>query len=221
MDGAGSTSIRVLVVDDHEMFTSSVASVLAAEQGIDVVATASNLASARSALRSREIDVMLLDQHLPDGTGVGAITELKALSPTTKVVVLTGSADDETLVAAIEAGCSGFLEKSRSVQELVAAVRAAAAGEVLVSPALLSRLIGRLHRDDRGIGSDLTARELDVLGLLAEGLSNAAIAGRLFLSVNTVRNHVANVLAKLGVHSKLEALSVAVREGLLPRDGGR
>ena len=215
----GGPVVRVLVVDDHAMFASSVAALLGSEPGLEVVGTATDLATARSRLTADPVDVVLLDQRLPDGRGVDAIVELKRLSPATKIVMLTGAADDASLVTATAAGCAGFLEKSRSVEELVAAVRAAAASEVLLSPDLLARLIAGLQRKRQGLGSDLTAREIEVLGLLAKGLSNAAIAKALFLSVNTVRNHVANILAKLGAHSKLEALSVAVREGLL--DHGR
>jgi DNA-binding NarL/FixJ family response regulator len=212
----GDDDVRVLLVDDHVMFASSVAAALGIEPGIAVVGTAPDLATARSRLGSEPVDVVLLDQRLPDGDGVEAIPELKRLSPTSKVVMLTASTDDSTLLAAMENGCSGFVEKSRTVEELLDAVRGAAAGEAVLSPALLGRLMSRVQRGaEPRLGADLTARELEVLGLVAEGLSNAAIAKRLWLSVNTVRNHVANLLGKLGVHSKLEALAVATREGLL------
>jgi len=212
----GDDDVRVLLVDDHVMFASSVAAALDTEPGISVVGTAPDLAAARARLAVERVDVVLLDQRLPDGAGAGAIPELKEISPTSKVVMLTASTDDGTLFEALENGCSGFVEKSRTVEELLGAVRGAAAGEAVLSPALLSRLMSRVHRGaEPRLGADLTARELEVLGLVAEGLSNAAIAKRLWLSVNTVRNHVANLLGKLGVHSKLEALAVATREGLL------
>ncbi len=211
-DGA----VRVLLVDDHVMFASSVAAALEVEPDLVVVGTAPDLTTARERVADGNVDVVLLDQRLPDGSGVAAIPDLKRLSPTTKVVMLTASTDDDTLLEAMENGCSGFVEKSRTVDELVEAVRSAAAGEAVLSPVLLARLMSRVHRrTEPRLGADLTARELEVLGLLAEGLSNAAIAQRLWLSVNTVRNHVANLLGKLGVHSKLEALAVATREGLL------
>src|SRR3954452_14533397 len=193
-------TIRVLVVDDHEMVASSVALALTQEPDIEVVGTVGTLAGARSRVAIDPPDVVLLDHRLPDGLGVDEIPRLKGLAPSAKVVVVTAVTDDATLVAATEAGCSGFLLKTGKVEDLVAAVRAAAAGEVLVSPALLSRLLPRLHRARSGLGSDLTPRELEVLALIAEGLGNAAIAKRLAVSVNTVRNHVANLLAKLGVH---------------------
>lgn len=212
----GDDDVRVLLVDDHVMFASSVAAALGLEPGIAVVGTAPDLATARARLGSQHVDVVLLDQRLPDGDGVAAIPELKRLSPTSKVVMLTASTDDRTLLEAMENGCSGFVEKSRTVGELLEAVRGAAAGEAVLHPTLLSRLMSRVQRGaEPRLGADLTARELEVLALVAEGLSNAAIAKRLWLSVNTVRNHVANLLGKLGVHSKLEALAVATREGLL------
>jgi DNA-binding NarL/FixJ family response regulator len=123
------------------------------------------------------------------------------------------------LVAATEAGCAGFVLKTSPLDELVAAVRTAAAGEMLVSTALLARLLSRLRHERDAPDSVLTAREREILQLIAEGLTNAAISARLFISVNTVRNHVQNVLAKLGVHSKLEALSVAIRDGLITPTG--
>ena len=207
--------IRVLVVDDHEMFATSLALALDQEPDLEVCATAHSLASARAMLAVDPPQVVLLDQRLPDGLGVDAIPELKRLAPSVRIVMLTASTDDSTLMAATEASCSGFLTKTSSVDELVGAVRAAAAGEVLMPPALLSRLLRRINRNHRGIGADLTARELEVLRLIANGSTNAMIGEQLGVSVNTVRNHVQNLLNKLGVHSKLEALSVAMREGLL------
>lgn len=212
----GPAPVTVLVVDDHAMFAGSVAAVLGAEPDIDVVGTAKDLAGAFRALASTSVDVLLLDHRLPDGRGAAAVADLVAAAPATRVVVLTGDPDDASMLAAVEGGCAGFLDKNRSVDELVAAVRAAAAGEVLVSPALLGRLVHRLRTRRR---DTLTRRELEVLALIAEGCSNAVIAERLVVSVNTVRNHVASILGKLGAHSKLEALAVAVRDGLLP--GGR
>ena len=132
------------------------------------------------------------------------------------VIVLTASAAEHVMVAAIEAGVSGFLSKTRSLAEVTSAVRAAAAGEAVISPEMLARLLPRLSRTGQAGRETLTEREREVLGLLAEGLTNAAIAERLSVSVHTVRNHVANLSAKLGARSKLEALSIAVREGLLP-----
>ena len=206
---------RVLVVDDHEVLSGSLALVVDAEADMESVGVARDLAEARRRVADRQPDVILLDRRLPDGDGIEAIAELRTLSPDTKVVVLTASDTDQVLVQAIEAGASGFLSKSRGLGEVIGAVRAAAAGEAVISGEMLSRLLPKLTRSG-GPTVELTPRELDVLELLAEGKSNAAIAPSLFVSVHTVRNHVANLSAKLGAHSKLEALSIAVRRGLLP-----
>jgi len=131
--------------------------------------------------------------------------------------VLTASTADNVLLAAIENGASGFLSKTRSLGEVTSAVRAAAAGESVISPELLVRLLPRFSRGKVHAPDELTEREREVLSLVAEGLSNAAIADRLVVSVHTVRNHIASLSAKLGAHSKLEALSIALRQGLLPR----
>jgi len=206
----------VLVVDDHEVLASSLARVLDEEPDLVSVGVAGTLERARAMIATTAPDVVLLDHRLPDGDGVAAISELRALRPSIKVVVLTASAADHVLVAAIEAGASGFVSKTRSLGEVTSAVRAAATGEAVISPELLARLLPRLSPSGRPRHQELTEREREVLGLVADGLSNAAIAERLVVSVHTVRNHVANLSAKLGAHSKLEALSIAVREGLLP-----
>ena len=206
---------RVLVVDDHEVLSGSLALVVDAESDMESVGVAGDLAEARRRVADRHPDVILLDRRLPDGDGIEAIAELRELCPDMKVVVLTASDTDQVLVQAIEAGASGFLSKSRGLGEVIGAVRAAAAGEAVISGEMLSRLLPKLTRSG-GPTVELTPREQDVLELLAEGKSNAAIAQSLFVSVHTVRNHVANLSAKLGAHSKLEALSIAVRRGLLP-----
>jgi DNA-binding NarL/FixJ family response regulator len=211
--------VRVLVVDDHAMFATSLAMALEKEADLTVLGTASTLAEARSWVATAPPDVLLIDHRLPDGYGVQALPELKRLAPQMRVVLMSAAVDDAALVAAIENGASGFLSKSATVEELVQAIRAAAAGEVLVSPALLARLLPRLRRDRLGLGTELTPREIEVLEVLSLGLSNSGIARELGISVNTVRNHVQNLLTKLGVHSKLEALAVAVREGIINPSG--
>lgn len=212
--------VRLLIVDDHDMFADSLRLALSVEDDMTVVGTASTLAEARAMIVSDAPDVVLLDHRLPDGLGVDAIAELKALRPEARIVVLTAAAEDSVLVAATEAGCAGFILKTSPLDELVAAVRTAAAGEMMVSSDLLGRLLNRLHHRHELPPHDLTAREREILGLIAEGLTNGAIAKRLFISVNTVRNHVQNILAKLDAHSKLEALSIAIRDGLIDPPGG-
>jgi two-component system, NarL family, response regulator DevR len=214
--GSPEQPIRVLIVDDHEVLAASLAMVLDAEDDIRTAGVATTLEQARTLLESTLPDVILLDHRMPDGDGVAAIPELRALRPTIGVVVLTASAADHVLMSAIENGASGFLSKTRSLDEVTAAVRAAAAGESVISPELLARLLPRFGRGKVASADELTDREREVLALVAQGLPNAAIAARLVVSVHTVRNHIASLSAKLGAHSKLEALSIAVRQGMLP-----
>lgn len=212
---------RLLLVDDHVVFAESLRVALDAEPDLEVVGIAASLGDARELTVSAAPDVVLLDHRLPDGLGVESITELKSLRPGVKVVVLTAAAEDSMLVTATEAGCAGFILKTSPLDELVAGVRTAAAGDLSVSSDLLARLLNRLqhqHRQDLP-STDLTAREREILTLIAEGLTNGAIATRLFISVNTVRNHVQSLLTKLNAHSKLEALSVAIRDGVIAPPG--
>ena len=213
--------VRLLIVDDHDMFADSLRLALSAEPDFLVVGTAATLAEARELVVATSAEVVLLDHRLPDGLGVDSISELKALQPSVKIVVLTAAAEDAMLVTATEAGCAGFILKTSPLDELVAAVRTAAAGEIMVSSDLLARLLNRLHHQHDRPAQDLTAREREILELIAEGLTNGVIAQRLFISVNTVRNHVQSVLTKLDAHSKLEALSIAIRDGLIEPPGAR
>jgi DNA-binding NarL/FixJ family response regulator len=208
--------VRVLIVEDHEVLSSSLAVVLDAEPDLQTVGRSPTLADARRAIVSAAPDVVLLDHQLPDGDGVASIDELRALREGVAFVVLTASTSDSVLVAAVQAGASGFVSKTRGVSEVTTAVRAAAAGEAVISPEVLMRLLPRFRGAATEPSLRLTEREQEVLNLLAEGLSNAAIGKRLVVSVHTVRNHVANLANKLGAHSRLEVLSIAMRKGLLP-----
>ena len=216
----GTTRTRLLIVDDHDMFADSLRLALSAQRDFEVVGTAATLAQAKNLVATTAPDVVLLDHRLPDGLGVDSITDLKSIRPQANIVVLTAAAEDSMLVAATEAGCAGFILKTSPLDELVSAVRTAAAGEIMVSSDLLSRLLNRLHHQHDQPANDLTSRELEILQLIAEGLTNGAIAQRLFISVNTVRNHVQSILTKLGAHSKLEALSIAIRDGIIEAPGG-
>ena len=209
-------TVRVLIVDDHEVLATALAQALDAEPDLLTVGVAGSLERAAALIPTSTPDVLLLDHRLPDGDGADAVARLRDLRPSMAVVILTASAADHVMVSALEAGASGFLSKTRSLAEVTSAVRAAAAGEAVISPEMLARLLPRLNRSGRAGQESLTEREREVLGLVSEGLTNAAIADRLVVSVHTVRNHVANLSAKLGARSKLEALSIAVREGLLP-----
>jgi len=207
--------VAVLIVDDHRMFGESLARLLSDEDRITVLGVATTGAEAVEAVDRLHPNVVLMDYQLPDQDGVTAASEIKRRDPDVMVVILTGLGDDRVLLAAIEAGCSGFLTKDRAAAEVADAVRAAAAGEALISPALLARLLPKLNRTHREVGADLTEREREILALLAKGWSNRIIASELFLSLNTIRNHIQSILRKLGSHSKLEAVATAVREGVI------
>ncbi|MGH2785622.1 MAG: response regulator transcription factor [Actinomycetota bacterium] len=208
-------TIRVVVVDDHEMLVQGMRAALGTEGDIEVVASAGTVEDAWAAVRMHAPDVVLMDYELPDGDGAIATERIKAELPSVQVVMVTSFDDEAVLVRAIEAGCSGFITKHKAIGEVASAVRAASSGEALISPSMLARLLPRLRRKERGVGVDLTPREMEILRYLAAGMSNAAIAERLVLSLHTVRNHVQNVIGKLGAHSKLEAVATAVREGIL------
>lgn len=209
------TTVGVLIVDDHRMFSESLARLLADEDGVEVLGVAGTGSDAVDMVDRLHPNVVLMDYQLPDRDGVAVTLEVKRRNPSVMVVMLTGSTEDRVLLAAIDVGCSGFLTKDRAAAEVVHAVRAAAVGEALISPALLARLLPKLNRTQRSLGEDLSDREREILGFLARGMTNKVIAAELFLSVNTIRNHVQSVLAKLGAHSKLEAVSTAVREGII------
>ncbi|HEX2040099.1 MAG TPA: response regulator transcription factor [Acidimicrobiales bacterium] len=210
---------RVLVVDDHEMVAQSVVRILSDEPDLEVVGTAGDVETAVARAREERPDVVVMDYQLPDGDGVAATVRIREDRPDAVVLLLTGTGNEALLVRAIEAGCAGFLTKQKAVTELVAAIRVVASGDAWIPPELVTSLLPKLQRTEKGLGHDLTPRELDVLRLAAEGLPNAAIGERLGLSVNTVRNHMQSAIGKLGAHSKLEAVSVAVREGIISYPG--
>ena len=216
--GALSRTIRVFIIDDHRMFTQAVAAALTEEPDMEVVGTVDNLAGARRELEKVEVDVILLDQRLPDGQGTHAAAELRAIRPAAKVILVTAAMDPSVLNEALAAGCAGFVTKGDSIDALSAAVRAAASGATPVSPAMLNRLTSG---DPRGsnLTEPLTLRETSVLLFLADGMSNEEISKRLFISIHTLRNHIQSIISKLGAHSKLEAVSVAIREGLITAPG--
>jgi putative two-component system response regulator len=212
---AGPRRIRLLIVDDHEIFAQSLVRLLGSRPELKVVGTAGSVAEAVMAAVAYEPDVILMDFELPDGEGPQATERIKALTPAVKVIMLTVRTDDQSLVQAISAGCSGFVKKEDAVETLLDAIIAVDDGETISSPSALAELLHQLRPTHRGLGSDLTPRELEVLGLMASGLVNKQIMDQLGLRLNTVRNHVQNIFYKLHAHSKLEAVATAVREGVL------
>lgn len=213
-------ALKVLIVDDHRMFAESLARLLADEPGMSVVGSSPTAEDALALADRHRPDVILVDYQLPGMDGTDLARQLKQIDPQVQVVMLTGFSDDRVLLDAIEAGCSGFLTKEQAADEVAEAIRAVASGEALISPELLSRLLPQLHLRNRQPGADLTDRERELLTYLARGLTNRAIASELFLSVNTIRNYVQAILNKLGAHSKLEAVSIAVRAGIIDYPAG-
>jgi DNA-binding NarL/FixJ family response regulator len=206
---------RVLLVDDHALLTDSLARVLSSEPDLEVVGVAGSVAEAKQLARER-MDVVLMDYRLPDGTGAEATRAIKARWPSARVVMLTAVHDDETVLESIQAGADGYLTKDRAVEEVVAAVRAARAGETLLPRSVIIGIAQRVasaqdRAPDRPAIEQLTPRELEVLRSLAEGLATPDLCERLFISRNTLRTHVQNIMMKLHVHSKLEAVTVALR----------
>lgn len=209
------TPIRCLIIDDHRMFADSLSRLLDDEPDIEVVGVIGDGGEAAGRAIALNPHVVLVDYQMPGTDGVEIARDIKLQKPAIMVVMITGSTDDRVLLAAIDAGCSGFMTKDRAAKEVADAVRGAAAGEALISPALLSRLLPQLSRTYRSVGDDLTKRELATLRYLAMGIPNKAIAKEMNLSLSTVRNYVQSVLTKLGAHSKLEAVSLAVRAGII------
>jgi DNA-binding NarL/FixJ family response regulator len=210
--------IRVLLVDDHQLLTGALAQMLGREPDIQVTGTAGTVAEAKDLARDQP-DVVLMDYRLPDGTGADAARDIKARWPAARIVMLTALADDETILESIRAGADGYLTKDRAVEDVVSAVRAAHAGETLLPRAVIigiaQRVAAARDRDDKWQVEPLTPREIEVLRALTEGLSTPEICARLFIAPNTLRTHVQNIMGKLRVHSKLEAVAFALRHRLV------
>jgi len=203
-------------VDDHDVFRRGLAKLLT-EQLIDVVGEAARGEEALALADRLAPDVVVMDLSLPEMSGLEAIARLAAEAPSTRVLVLTISADDAHVTKAIVAGACGYLLKDATIVEIVNGIRAAGAGESLISPRIATKLLDQI-RDTRPVqdsGAELSHRELDVLRLVAEGKDNGEIASRLYISPQTVKNHISNILAKLQMENRIQAAVYAVRSGLV------
>ena len=215
MDDELSELIAVVVVDDHEMVAEMLAWTISTEVDLRFAGRAASVAEAITLVERERPQVVLMDYRLPDGDGLQAVKVILERWPETNIVMLSGASGHELLARCIEAGCVGLVGKDRPVSDVLAAIRSAARGELVIRSAEFANLLGRLRKTPQQKTQWLTARELEVLQSLARARSTEGIAQDLFISVNTVRNHVSSILNKLGVHSKLEAVAIAAREKLI------
>jgi DNA-binding NarL/FixJ family response regulator len=208
--------VRVLVVDDHPIWRDGAARDLA-EAGYDVVGTAGSGSQALRVAAATQPQVVLLDLHLPDLSGAEVTRQLLAVSPSVRVLMLSASGERQDVLDAVTAGASGYLLKSAQLAELVAAVRATAAGQAVFTPGLAGLVLGEYQRLSAPAGKVapvLTGREAEILRLVAKGLTYPQIATRLTLSTRTVQNHVQNTLSKLQLHNKAELVRYALEQGV-------
>jgi two-component system, NarL family, response regulator LiaR len=216
-----SEPITVILVDDHEMVRRGVRAFLETQADITVVAEAGSGEEAVRLAVEHAPDVALMDLIMPGMDGVDATRSLTTRSPRTKVIMLTSYHDDEHIFPAIRAGALSYVLKEVGPEELADAVRKAAAGEAVLHPRVAARVVRELHgarRDEPNVFHELSDRELEVLKLIAEGLSNAEIAGRLYVSEKTVKSHVSNILGKLHLADRTQAAVYAWRQGVVRRD---
>jgi DNA-binding NarL/FixJ family response regulator len=217
---AAADSVRVLLVDDHDLFRTGLRNLLE-EQGIHVVAEAGTGADAIGLVREHTPDVVVMDLNMPGMTGVEATRQITAFAPLTRVLVLTISDGDDDVTDAIMAGACGYLLKDASIQELMRGIQSAAVGESLISPHVAAKVLQRLRAAstqpeiERTIRSELSDREIEVLKLIANGKENAEIAAELHISPKTVKNHISNILMKLHIDNRIQAAVYAVRSGIV------
>jgi two-component system NarL family response regulator len=212
--------IRVLVVDDQELFRRGLTMLLSVEDDIEVVGEATDGSAAAALASSTAPDVILMDVRMPKLTGIEACASMKDAAPAARIIMLTASDEEADLYEAVKNGASGYLLKDSSIDEVAQAVRVVADGQSLISPSMAIKLLDEFKQMSRADRTSvptprLTERELEVLRLVAQGLNNREIAKQLFISENTVKNHVRNILEKLQLHSRMEAVMYAVREKLL------
>jgi DNA-binding NarL/FixJ family response regulator len=213
--------IRVLLVEDHKLVAEGMLALLSREADIQVVGVAESVKDAVAMASQARPEVVLMDFRLPDGTGAQAGERMRSLKLQPRLLFISGDESEDAILAAVHAGACGFLSKSRASADVVAAVRRAADGEMLIPAAQLANLLARVQERSRDeaererLRAQLTPRESEVLLLMAHGLDNKAMAAELGLSITTIRSYVQDILEKLDAHSKLEAVAVAARHDLL------
>jgi NarL family two-component system response regulator LiaR len=206
-----------MIVDDHAMVRSGIRAFLKSYEDLQLVGAADGGREATELCQSERPDIVLMDIMMPGMGGIEATRRLLEISPRTKVVALANTLDPQIMTQALQAGAVGFLNKSVSADELASAIRDAHAGRTPLSPEAAAAMV-QLVRRQPGPGANLTERELEVLGLMVEGLSNAQIAERLVVSLATAKFHVASILSKLGAANRAEAVTIAWQKQLVKRE---
>jgi DNA-binding NarL/FixJ family response regulator len=212
--------ITIAIVDDHQMLVEALRLMIQNEPDLRVVGEAGTCTECLDLVAHTSPTILLLDVFLPDGDGLSLVPHINQVSPETSVLVLTSFSDEATLLRAIDLGVSGFVGKNRRLSEVLGAIRQVAAGEIAISANLLLGLLGRKpYKQSQNTGKQqidqLTPREREILSCLAQGKSGQEIAEALNIAPLTVRTHIRNVIEKLGVHSRLEAVTSAIRKGLI------
>ena len=209
--------IRVVIADDQRVVRDGLAMLIGLIEGIEVVGTAADGVEAVDLARDIRPDVVLMDLRMPEMDGANATRRIRSSFPATQILVLTTYADDASLFPALQAGARGYLTKDASAEEIEVAIRAVAAGRTHLDPAVQERLVSAVTEAAHGDGSppdDLTSREVEVLKLIAAGLSNAEIASALVVSGATIKTHINHILAKTGARDRAQVVRYAYQHGL-------
>ncbi len=213
--------ISVAIIEDHQILVDSLGLMLRYEPDMEFLGAAASLKDGEVLVGNSNPDVLLLDIGLPDGNGLDLIPEINTTSPDTHIVVLTSLSDEATLMRVIDSGISGFVSKNSQLSELLETIRKAADGEIVMPTSLLMGLLMRLPRDKAAAYQDekgwqrLTVREQEILEMLAKGKSGNEIAEELHIAPLTVRTHIRNMMSKMGVHSRLEAVAFGLKNGII------
>lgn len=204
-----SAPIRILIADDHPVVQAGLTSMLNSNEGIEVVGSASSGTEALKILEQKRPDILLLDLRMPGMNGIETLTAMQKMHTTARAIVLTSFETDENIYRAVRAGAQGYLLKDAPQEQMLEAIMSVHAGKRFIPKEIAARLADRMLR------SNLTARELEILGMLAKGLTNKQIGCALAISENTVRNHLKCVMSKLDVSDRTEAVAVAIQQGIL------
>jgi DNA-binding NarL/FixJ family response regulator len=220
VDGRQVEALRVVIVDDHDLFRTGLRNLLE-EQGVQIIGEAASGTEAVRIVRELAPDVVVMDLNMPGMGGVDATRHITAIAPLTRVVMLTISEEDSDVMDAILAGACGYLLKDSSIQDLMAGIRAASLGESLISPNIAAKVLQRVRATStqpeiaNTIRAELSDREIEVLKLIANGKDNGVIAAELHISPKTVKNHISNILMKLQIDNRIQAAVYAVRSGIV------